>query len=484
MNNQPGIMQPSSKEIEEIVIGSLLIDSRCADDVMILLQTPNAFYYPEFKTIFTVIQDLFKANVPIDLTTVSQALRSQKKYDEVGGDYMLISLMQKVSSAAHVEYHSRLLQQFMLRRMIIEFNMKITGLAYSDDVDVFELLKKWSNEFDKVNDLMLTGRKTVTFEQSLYDVAKRVEFLSSKKDDELTGAHTGFARINKYTGGYKGGHVIVLAARPGMGKTSKVLKTALENVKIENAVGFISLEMPMMELTARMISLDSSFHLGQLMKTGFEKEQYFVSLSDHIHRMKDYPFFVDDSSKSDIVDVVVQARLWKREHNIQMLIVDYLQLMGDKSKGNNREQEISTISRRMKLLAKELDIPVIILSQLSREVEKRGGDKRPRLADLRESGAIEQDADIVEFIYRPGYYGIDVDDSDMLSEGTDTEIIFAKNRHGSVGTTALKWIGDKTKFVDPTDQKEEKYFKQDFALPQINPVDAFEMNQDNNNLPF
>lgn len=464
---------PQNKKIEFSILGALINDSRCTDEVMMLLPDASAFYYPQTQIVFMAVQSLYKQGVPIDLISVSTELRSMDKLNEAGGDLFLIDLAKYVVSAAHVEHHARLLQQLLLRRMIINFNTQVTSMAYDDTVDIFDLLKRWSAEFDKVNDVMLTGRKSISFEEALQDVVKHVEFLSTKKADEITGIHTGFARINKFTNGYQPGHVIILAARPGMGKTSKVLKTALENVKCGNAVGFISLEMPIMELTSRMIALDSSFHLSQLMKDGFEKDQYFISLNDHVHRMKKYLFYVDDSAKSDIVDIVTQARLWKREHNIKLLIVDYLQLMGDRSKGNNREQEIATISRRMKLLAKELELPIIVLSQLSREVEKRT-DRRPRLSDLRESGAIEQDADVVEFIYRPGYYNLDIVDDLMLEEGTDTEIIFAKNRHGSVGTTALKWIGDKTKFVDPTDENERKYFNpDDSSFPVMNPSQAF-----------
>lgn len=459
------MMLPADKQLEEAVVGAMLVDKKAVDECFSVIGSQSSFFYSETQGVFLAIKSLYEKNEPIDLVSVSQELRKLDLYDSVGGDFYMIGLTQKISSGAHAEYHSRLLVQLMIRRMIIAFNQQVTGLAYNDSVDVFDLLQNWSREFDKVNDMVMVGRKTLSFEESLQELGRKIEFLSNREEHELIGVHTGFERINKYTGGYQPGEVIILAARPGMGKTSKVLKTVLENVKSGVPVGMISLEMSMYQLTARMVALDTNFHLSQLIKTGFDKQRYFESFIDHTHRMSKYPFYVDDSAKSDLTDIVVQARLWKRVYDIKLLVIDYLQLMGDKSKSGNREAEVASISRRLKLLAKELEIPVIVLSQLSRKVEERT-DKRPRLSDLRESGAIEQDADIVEFIYRPEYYNLSVTETDMLNEGTDTEIIFAKYRGGSVGTTSLKWIGDKTKFVDPTSAEERKYFD-DFNKEEV-----------------
>lgn len=366
--------------------------------------------------------------------------------------------------------------------MVIGFNAQITSLAMDESVDVFDLMARWTKEFDKVNDLILTGRKTATISDTLQDLGKRIEVLSKVTGDTpLTGVHTGFKNINTYTGGYQSGDLVVLAARPGMGKTAKVLKTVVENAKIGNSVGFVSLEMSIHSLTARIMAIDSNFHLGQLLKTGFDKPQYFDSFHNHAGRIADYPIYVDDSGASDISDVVILARLWKRKYGIKMLVVDYMQLMTDKTKGNNREQEVSSVSRRLKLLAKELEIPIIVLAQLSRAVETRGGAPRPKLSDLRESGSIEQDADIVEFIYRPEYYNIDESQWDdvMVERNANTEIIFAKYRGGGIGTTYLKWIGDKTKFIDPMDDNEQQppvwYGGND--LPTVSPEDAFGSNE-------
>jgi replicative DNA helicase len=416
------------------------------------------------------------------------------KLELAGGDFYLIQLTQKISSGAHIEYHSRIVLQKFISRQTIIFSELIINLAYDDATDIFELLQRWQNEFDKVTDFISTGRTTVSFPTALDNLLKEVELLTSNKQEvKLVGVNTGFKSINKYTGGYRNQDLIIKAARPGMGKTANVLKTAIENCKLNIPVGFISLEMSIQQLTARAVAIDTNFHLGQLLKKGFEHNEYFQTYRNHQERMNKYPFYVDDSGKTDITDVVITAKLWKRKYDIKLLIVDYLQLMTDKSSKGNRENEIGNISRRLKRLAKELDIPVIALSQLSRAVETRGSSKRPMLSDLRESGAIEQDADIVEFIYRPGYYKIDIDVDDydaslqpLINAGADTEIIFAKYRGGSIGTTMLKWVGDKTKFVDVMDEDDKvDYINESYTeLPKPTVNEAFDSyNQVNDELP-
>lgn len=471
-NNKLGIIPPHSKSLERSVLGAMLAFSTGLDDAMQLIKDSTVFYCPEHADIFNAIQELYVNAEPVDLNTVAFKLRAAKKE---GYDLKLVELVQEVSSSAHVEYHARVLLQYKLRRMIVGFNAQITAQAMDESVDVFELLARWNKEFDNVSELILTGQTTVNFSKALHDLIKRIEMLSkSTGETALTGVHTGFERINKFTGGYQPGDLVILAARPAMGKTAKVLKTVVENAKLGNAVGFISFEMSMEQLTARVVAIDTNFHLGQLLKTGFDKIEYFDSYQRHSGRMEKYPIYVSDNGGSDITDVIVQARTWKRKYDIKLLVVDYLQLIGDKTKGGNRENEVSSISRRLKLLAKELKIPIIALSQLSRAVESRGV-KRPMLSDLRESGGIEQDADIVEFIYRPEYYNIEPDD-EMMAEGSNTEIIFAKYRGGSVGTICLKWIGDKTKFTDP-----ETFNSNNNYVPAISPAEAF---GDDDDSPF
>jgi replicative DNA helicase len=397
----------------------------------------------------------------------------------------LIGLTQKVASSAHVEYHSQVLLQEYVKRLVIIFNAKITALAYDKKTDIFDLISRWQKEFDKVTDVTQKGRSTIDFATGVDNLRKEIELLSNNTDEvQLVGLTTGFKRIDKHTGGYRNQDLVISAARPGMGKTAKVLKTAVANVSKGVPVGFISLEMSLHQLVSRVVAIDTDFHLGQLLKTGFEHVKYFVSYDEHAKRMKKYPLYIDDSGNNDITDVVLQAKLWVRKYGIKMLIVDYLQLMGDKSIKGNRESEISSISRRLKKLAKELDIPVIALSQLSRAVETRGGSKRPFLSDLRESGSIEQDADIVEFIYRPDYYKREMleDEYDSkfhkecIRKGANTEIIIAKYRGGSLGTPLLKWVGDKTKFIDVDDDNDTVNYIDNYVEP-ASIDDAFSVNE-------
>lgn len=489
-----GKLPPQASEIESGVIGGILMNTKAIEDVAAVFVNPDVFYKDNHRVVFEAAISLFNAGNPVDLLTVSAEMRKLGTFERSGGDFALMQLMQKVASSAHIEYHARLILQKYMARQTILFSNKIIQMAYDESVDIFELLSKWQNEFDNVMDFINTGRDTMTFPAALQNLKKEVEQLTANKEDvKLVGVHTGFRRINKYTAGYRPQDLVIVAARPGMGKTSYVLKCAIENCKLNVGVGMISLEMSMQQLTARAVAIDTSFHLKQLLKTGFEKGEYFTTYSRHQDRMNHYPFYVDDSGKSDIADVVIKAKMWVRKYDIKVLIIDYMQLMTDRTVKGNREGEISSISRRLKRLAKELNIPVIALSQLSRAVETRGTSKRPMLSDLRESGAIEQDADIVQFLYRPEYYKIDIvgedyelDMQELIDAGANSEIIFAKYRGGSTNTTMLKWDGSKTKFLDvecPDDmmQHDEDEVK---ALPTVNPSDAFEEPEDKSDIPF
>lgn len=480
--NQKGLLPPQALEIEQAVLGSMLNDKAGLDEALMILRTPQIFYKPEHQTIFTAISELYSVGNPIDLLTVADQLKANGKLDAIGGDYYLIQLVQKVSSSAHIEFHSRILLQKFMKRRVIDFSNGIAKLAYAESTDVFELLSRWQKEFDGVADLTNKGRTTETFAQSLLKLRDNIEVISNKTEDvKLIGKTTGFAISDKHTGGYRDQSLVIIAARPGMGKTAKVLKTIVANAKKGIPVGFFSLEMSMEELTARVVAIDTDFHLGQLLKHGFDKPEYYTTLSEHADRMKDYKLIVDDSGNSDITELIITAKMWKRVHDVQMIVVDYIQLMKDSSVKGSRENEVSSISRRLKMLAKELNVPVIALSQLSRAVETRGGSKRPLLSDLRESGAIEQDADIIEFIYRPEYYNIEDYERDYsdpkhleaLARGANSEIIIAKYRAGSKGTLLLKWVGDKTKFVDVFDDNDTANYVDQQQLPQGNPDVAF-----------
>lgn len=464
---QKGKMPPQAVDLEEVLIGALLIDTTAADEVFEIIRAPEVFYKSQHQLIVGAMMELHRDQHPIDLLTVSDKLKQKKQLEQSGGDYFLIGLTQKVASSAHAEYHARIVMQMYLKRRIIGFNNQVIQLAYDHGTDVFEILDQYQRETDKVIDIIQTGRRSISFAQSLDVVRADAVRLSERTDDvKIVGAHTGFLQMDRHTGGYRNGDFIVLAARPGMGKTAKVLKTVSENLKQGNPVGMISLEMSIHQLTARMVSINSNLHLTQILRDGFTKMRYLQSYDAAANELKNYGFYVDDSGVSDITEIIIRARAWKRMFGIKLLVVDYLQLMDDTNikAGINREAIISSCSRKLKLLAKQLEIPVIALSQLSREVEKRQS-KRPQLSDLRESGAIEQDADMVEFLYRPEYYNVSVDVNDysnethhelIMNHGANTEVLIEKFRGGSRAMIMLKWIGDKTKFIDPADGVERQ----------------------------
>ena len=493
----PGKMPPQAVDLERAVLGGMMIDRKGLDESMMILKDGSVFWKEHHTLIFNAIKSLYDEGSDVDVLTVDKRLQRLGSADRVGGGYYLAELTQTITSSAHMETHCRLLLQYYLKRMIIGFNMQITALAYEESTDVFELIERWQKEFDKVADVTSIGRQTQSFAHALDKLQENIELLSANKNDVvMTGVKTGLQRLDRYTGGYRNQDLVIIAARPGMGKTSLILKTALENVKDGVAVGIVSLEMSMEQMTARMVAIDTSFHLTQLIKRGFEDKKYFTTFVEHKHRMSDYPLLIDDTGNNDITDLVILAKFWKRKYNIGVLVVDYLQLMEDKAFKGNREGEISSVSRRLKKLAKELDIPVIALSQLSRQCETRGGHKRPLLIDLRESGAIEQDADIVQFIYRPEYYKLempvdeyaqdrdDVKLVDLVDKGANTEIIFAKYRGGSIGKTLVRWDGNKTKFMDVEDDNDMQYEVNEPSnvIRPATPGEAF--GSDNDQTPF
>lgn len=482
MNLEKGLVLPQNIEIEKAVLSAMMISAEGLNDVLSVIGSPEVFYNDQHKAVCEAVMSLYVAGNPVDMLTVSAELKRLGQLERAGGDLNLIKLTQQINSAAHAEYHARILLQKHMARQVINFSTKIINVAYDDSTDIFELLQRWQKEFDNVMDFVNTGRTTMSFAAALQHLKEEVQLLTANKEEvKLVGVDTGFQNLNKYTGGYRPQDLVVVAARPGMGKTSYVLKCAVENLKKGNAVGFISLEMSIEQLTARAVAIDTNFHLKQLLKSGFEHVEYFNTYTMHQERMNSYAFVIDDSGKTDISDIVIMAKMWKRKNNIQLLIVDYLQLMTDRSVKGNREGEIASISRRLKRLAKELNIPIMALSQLSRQVETRGHSKRPMLSDLRESGAIEQDADMVQFIYRPEYYKIDLDESDyderswqLIQSGANSEIIIAKYRGGSTNTAMLKWIGDKTKFVDVEDPSDKGHEQEErTALPMVTPEEAF-----------
>lgn len=446
-----GMMPPQAVDIEEAVLGALLIDSEnVLDEVLMIIKTSEIFYKENHRLIFDAIKELHKNDTAIDLLTVAKQLEKTKAVETVGGYQFLVSLTQKIASSAHIEFHARILLQEHIKRSVIQIAADCMKKAYDQGTDIFDLLAMLSKETDQLNETINTGQSADTIKTSLDKLRERLVVLSTRDTNQITGVKTGIKRLDQITNGFQPTDLIIIAARPGMGKTSFILKTLLENIKANVPVGVFSVEMSCQQLVTRMVAINSHFHLNQLFRNGFEKQEYFHQYDNLQQQMESYPVYFEDK-KSEIYDVIAQARIWVRKHSVKIILIDYLQLLSWNSGGKStiREQEISFITRKLKALAKELNVPIVALSQLSRAVEERS-DKRPQLKDLRESGAIEQDADLVAFLFRAGYYHLQVED-DILEAGGNSEFIIAKHRNGSLDRVALFFDENKAKYMDPSE---------------------------------
>ena len=444
---QQGKLPPQALDLEEAVIGAMMIDKKGVDEVIDLLQ-PDAFYKLAHQNIFESILNLFQNSQPIDLLTVSADLKKNGKLESVGGDYYLVQLTQKVSSSAHIEFHARIILQKFIQRSLIRISNEIIESSYKESTDVFDLLDEAESKLYDVAQGNI--KKSSDTAQNLVMLAKKkIEEIANK--DGLSGISTGFEKLDTLTSGWQPSDLIIIAARPGMGKTALTLSMA-RNIAVTKQVpvAFFSLEMSSVQLITRLISAETGLSSEKL-RTGKLADHEWKQLNVKVGDLEKAPLFIDDTPALSIFDLRAKARRLASQHQIKLIVVDYLQLMtaGNNNKAGNREQEISTISRNLKSLAKELNIPVIALSQLSRAVETRGGTKRPQLSDLRESGAIEQDADIVSFIYRPEYYQIEEwDDEEHTSSIGQAEFIVAKHRNGGLDNIRMKFIGQLGKFED------------------------------------
>ena len=447
INLQQGKIPPQALELEEAVLGAMLIDKKGVDEVIDILQA-DAFYKTAHQLIFEAIYQLFQDSQPIDLLTVSSELRKKGKLESVGGEFYLVQLSQRVASSAHIEFHARIILQKFIQRSLIKISNEIIESAYKESTDVFDLLDEAESKLYDVTQGNIK-KSSETAQNLVMEAKKKIEEIS--KRDGLSGVSTGFEKLDKLTSGWQPSDLIIIAARPGMGKTALTLSMA-RNIAVgkQIPVAFFSLEMSSVQLITRLISSETGLSSEKL-RTGKLADHEWQQLNVKVTDLEKAPLFIDDTPSLSIFDLRAKARRLSSQHGIKLIVVDYLQLMtaGASSKTGNREQEISTISRNLKALAKELNIPVIALSQLSRAVETRGGTKRPMLSDLRESGAIEQDADIVSFIYRPEYYGIDEwDDEEHSSSVGQAEFIVAKHRNGGLDNIRMKFIGQLGKFED------------------------------------
>ena len=448
VNLSDGKIPPQALDLEEAVLGAMLIDEKGVNEVIDIL-SPEVFYKKSHQLIFESIQRLFRESEPIDLLTVSADLKKNKNFEIVGGDFYLIGLSQKVSSSAHIEYHSRIIQQKFIQRKLITISNEIISKSYNESTDVMDLLDEAESKLYDIAQNNIKG-SSETAQNLVIQAKNRIEEIGNR-EGSLSGISTGFEKLDRLTSGWQPSDLIIVAARPGMGKTALALSMA-RNISVQKKipVAFFSLEMSSVQLITRLISAETGLSSDKL-RTGKLAQHEWQQLNVKVSDLESAPLYIDDSAALTIFELRAKARRLASAHDIKLIVIDYLQLMnlGSSNKAGNREQEISTISRNLKALAKELNIPVIALSQLSRAVETRGGTKRPILSDLRESGAIEQDADIVSFLYRPEYYGITEWDDDMKtpSEGQG-EFIVAKHRNGALDSIKLKFVANLGKFED------------------------------------
>ncbi|HIB49104.1 MAG TPA: replicative DNA helicase [Flavobacteriaceae bacterium] len=442
---EKGKLPPQAVDLEEVVLGAMMIDKKGVDEVIDILSS-DVFYKQQHQHIFDAIHMLFENSEPVDLLTVSSQLKKNATLEAAGGEFYLVQLTQKVSSSAHIEFHARIILQKFIQRSLIKISNEIIEESYDETTDVFDLLDTAESKLYEITQGNIK-RSSETAQQLVIQAKKKIQEIANREG--LSGIPSGFDKVDKLTSGWQPSDLIIIAARPGMGKTALTLSMA-RNVAVEHniPVAFFSLEMSSVQLITRLISSETGLSSEKLRTGNLEKHEW-EQLNVKVNGLEKAPLFIDDTPSLSIFDLRAKARRLSSQHGIKLIMIDYLQLMtaGGSQKGGNREQEISTISRNLKALAKELNVPVIALSQLSRAVETRGGSKRPLLSDLRESGAIEQDADIVSFIYRPEYYKIEEwDDEERSPTEGQGEFIVAKHRNGGLDEIRLKFVGHLGRF--------------------------------------
>lgn len=438
-----GKLPPQAVDLEEAVLGALMLEKEALSQVIDILK-PEAFYVEKNQLVFRAIQRLFEQSKPVDLLTVTQELRQQGTLEKIGGAFYIAELTNRVASAANIEFHARILLEKYILRELVRISSDITKQAFEETTDVFDLLDKAETDLFAVAEQNIR-RNSEGMSTLVAKAIKEIEAVG-QQEEGLSGVPAGFTELDRMTNGWQRGTLNIIAARPAMGKTAFVLSLARNAaVDFNKGIAFFSLEMGSIELVNRLISGEAEIE-GEKIKKGKLEPHEWTQLNTRVGRLSQAPFFIDDTPQLTLFELRAKCRRLKAQHDIQMIIIDYLQLMsGGPDNGNgNREQVIANISRGLKALAKELSVPVIALSQLSRAVETRGGDKKPQLSDLRESGSIEQDADMVMFIYRPEYYGIGED----LPPGT-AQIIIAKHRNGQTGEVNLKFVNKFAKFTNP-----------------------------------
>lgn len=444
LNLEVGKVPPQAIDIEEAVLGAILMEKDAVITVLDILK-PESFYKDAHQKIYNAIVELSTKEKPIDILTVTEELRSNDELESVGGPFYITQLTNRVASSAHIEYHSRIVAQKYIQRELIRISSEIQTRAFDDSIDVDDLLDFSERELFDIAEGNIK-RETTKINILIKKAIERIEE-AGKHEETLVGVPSGYTKLDRLTSGWQKSDLIIIAGRPSMGKTAFALSMG-RTIAVEHnrPIAFFSLEMSSVQLVNRLIVSETELPSNRI-RNGNLDEHEWKQLDTKIKQLVEAPIYIDDSPAISIFELRAKCRRLKLQHDIQLIIVDYLQLMTGPPNTFSREQEVSSISRSLKSIAKELDVPIIALSQLNRSVEIRSGSKRPQLSDLRESGAIEQDADMVLFIHRPEKYGIFEDDDGNSLVGL-AEIILSKNRNGPIGDIILRFREEFAKFTE------------------------------------
>ena len=428
-----GRMPPQAVEVEQAVLGAMMLEQRAIVRAVEILDE-SCFYHAPHSRIFAAMTDLFERGIAVDQLTLTEELKRRGQLDDVGGVVYLAKLGSEVATTANIDFHTRIVLEKALGRKLIETASGVIERAYAADEDVQTLLDSAEQQLFSLSENQI-GEGFERLKEVMGETVDHLDRIHAGAGTVL-GVDTGFPELNDQMSGFQKGDLVILAARPSVGKTALALTLARNAaVNVEAGVAIFSLEMSKIQLVQRLLSIETKVDLHKL-RTGRLSDEDWMHLTHNINRLAEAPIYIDDTPGISVLEARAKARRLQREYGIDMVIIDYLQLMSGHVRAQSREQEISHISRGLKAMAKELDVPVLALSQLSRAVESRT-DRRPQLSDLRESGSLEQDADVVMFIYRPEMYDLKSPDGESL-EGL-AQIIIGKQRNGPIGSVDLMW---------------------------------------------
>ena len=474
-----GHIMPQALEMEKAVLGALMIDKEAYLEVCNLLR-PDSFYEPRNQTVYEAIQRLSMDDSPVDVLTVTDKLEKMGKLDEVGGPVYITELSSMVATSANIEYYANVVAEKYLSRQMVHYVGVVGKKVFDETYDIKDILDEAESTLFELSQKNM--KKDYSVLSSIVDKAVELVKIAHANNGGTTGISTGFTRLDDMTCGWQNSDLVIIAGRPAMGKTAFALSLA-KNIAADQKIpmAFFSLEMSDVQLTNRLISNACKIEGKKLLSGQLDRADW-LKLDRKIDILKDAPLYIDDTEGLSVMDLRSKARRLVKEHGVRLIMIDYLQLMtASGMKYNSRQEEVSLISRSLKGLAKELNIPVLALSQLNRGVESRVGaeGKRPQLSDLRESGAIEQDADMVVFLHRPEYYGIVMSPDGSIDYHQKAEVIISKHRKGGTGIIMMEFKGEYTRFENCDDQ----------SLTNHLPTEGGEIrgsivNRDNNNILF